>query len=148
MRRRFHPMTSGEALGTWGVGPFQNDAAGDYLDDLAEADDLIGSLRRTMSTVVGAGGRIDGRAGDQAFAAASLVASCTGSIDDVPQIAAKFLAAHPFEWTADLLQLAGRTFDRLLSPESNVWYELWAEANAIGEIAAAMEPYRQAVRPR
>jgi hypothetical protein len=88
----------------------------DLLDELAGAADVPAALRQVLSRVADASGRVDGWEGDQAVAAAALVAVRSTAGEPVPEDAAGFLAGRSFECSDDLRALAVRAFDRLLDP--------------------------------
>lgn len=131
-------------MGTWGFGPFDNDASGDFLDDLTEAADVPTYLRAVLSRVADAPGWVDGPEGDEAAAAAALVAVRFAGVEVDPELAAD-LAAYPFDCPEDLRALAERTFDRLLNPTDNEWHDLWVLSNGLDQVAAELEPFRRAV---
>lgn len=132
-------------MGAWGFGPFDTDASGDLLDELAVAADVPAALRQILSRVADASGRVDGWEADQAAAAAVLVAVRSAGVETVPEEAAEFLAGRSFECTDDLRALTIRTFERLLDPADNEWRDLWVKSHAFHQVVAELEPFRRAV---
>ncbi|MGI5225508.1 DUF4259 domain-containing protein [Actinoallomurus sp. CA-142502] len=131
-------------MGAWGCGPFDNDTAGDFLAELERTGDTPAHLRKILSQVVDAPGRVDAVDGDRAAAAAALVAIRYAGLEVDPELADD-LAAHVFGCPEDLAVLAGRTFDRLLDPADNEWHDLWVRSNGLDDVAAELKPYRRAV---
>lgn len=134
-------------MGTWGYGPFDSDCAQDFLADLAGVDDILDRLRQVLSRVADASGAVDANAGDEAAAAAALIAIRSGGVVVDPETA-EDLSDFTFQCPEDLPPLAARTFDRLLEPGHNEWYGLWVQSNGIDQVTAEFEPYRQAVSGR
>ncbi|GLW74800.1 hypothetical protein Kpho02_70970 [Kitasatospora phosalacinea] len=64
-------------MGTWGTGPFDSDLAGDFIDGLngLPAQELVAVLGSALQRVVSAGDHVDGGDGQEAVAAAVLVAA-------------------------------------------------------------------------
>ncbi|MFE6891988.1 DUF4259 domain-containing protein [Streptomyces sp. NPDC057694] len=64
-------------MGTWGTGPFDSDLAADFVDELEglSPQKVIEVLERALQRVTDSGARVDGGDGNQAVAAAALVAS-------------------------------------------------------------------------
>jgi hypothetical protein len=131
-------------VGTWGYGPFDSDYAQDFLEELASVEDVVGHLREVLSKVADASGLVDAVAGDEAAVAAALAAVRFGGVPVDPELA-EDLAAFTFDCPEDLRSLVSRTFDRLLNPVANGWYDLWVQSNGIDQVAAEFEPFRQAV---
>src|SRR5215510_10720131 len=107
-------------MGTWGVGPFDNDAASDLLFEIEQADpaDRGDVVRRALETAAAAEGYLDYDDAAAAVAAAALVA--TDGDDEPPTD----MAAWPLDLPADLAPLATRALDRVAGPRSE-WRALW-----------------------
>ncbi|NEC68175.1 DUF4259 domain-containing protein [Streptomyces sp. SID9727] len=113
-------------MGTWDVGPFDNDTAADWcggLDDAApEARE--GMVRAALAETAGTADYLDSDVANEAIAAAALVAAqCPGG-------AAADSAYGPDEPLPDLTglrELALRALDRVLTEPSEA-LELWEEA--------------------
>ncbi|MFC4331296.1 DUF4259 domain-containing protein [Streptomyces andamanensis] len=132
-------------MGTWDIGPFDNDTAADWtgaLDDAsadARRDLVLAALTRAAETT----GFLDSEIGEEAVAAAALVAAqCPGG-DPVDS------AYGPRQPVPDLTGLrapALRALDRVLTEESEL-LELWAESDS-ASWKAAMDRLRAALTPR
>src|SRR6185437_2364843 len=75
--RRRQPEAGASGMGTWQVGPFDNDDAMDYFDEVEETPDaeVPPKLRETLVAVVERPGQIELAEGHVAVAAACLVAA-------------------------------------------------------------------------
>ncbi|MEH0425114.1 DUF4259 domain-containing protein [Streptomyces stelliscabiei] len=64
-------------MGTWGTGPFDNDRAADFVDELEglTRQQVIDVLERAFRRVTDSGVRVDGGDGADAVVAGALVAS-------------------------------------------------------------------------
>jgi hypothetical protein len=80
-------------VGAWGCGPFDNDTADDFLAELVRTDDTPAHLRKVLSRVADAPGRVDAVDGDRAAAAAALVAIRFAGLEMDPELTDD-LAAH------------------------------------------------------
>ncbi|MET9294782.1 DUF4259 domain-containing protein [Streptomyces sp. NPDC003077] len=113
-------------MGTWDVGPFGNDTAGDWCDGLdnAPADARHDTVRDTLARAAGGTGCLDAPTAEKAVAAAALVAAqCPGG-DPTD-------AAHgpeePLPDLTGLRTLALEALDRVLTEPSEL-LELWARS--------------------
>ena len=124
-------------MGAWGTGPFDNDDAGDWVYELEEAGDL-GFLRETLATALGAGDYLEMPDGNNAVAAAAVVAACLdGSHDGLPEDVVAWLGATPEPATAADARLAVRALDRVTGSGSET-AELWAESPSGAEWSAGV----------
>jgi hypothetical protein len=130
-------------MGAWGTGPLDNDAAGDLLDELAQArqEDLPNLLRSTFQRVIAADGVIDSWETEQALAGAALAAYCLASQRGRPFEADEGLDPIQLEVTEELRRLAEQVVRRALISEDNEWYQLWMLSEGIDEAKAELEPY-------
>ena len=136
-------------MGAWDATVFGNDEAADFanaIDDLGDREPIITLLRTTMVEVLGNLEYLDAFAGSEALAAAALVASW-----DQPDLL-EAGAYGPESWPpsggpapADLRTLAGRAIDRLLNPDDNELYDLWADAGDWDAFSADIGRYRSAL---
>ncbi|MFP8961254.1 DUF4259 domain-containing protein [Streptomyces nanhaiensis] len=133
-------------MGTWDLGPFENDTAADFagaLDGTAP-DERESLVRTTLGRAVRARGYLDGSEGEKAVAAAALVAAqCPGG-EPVSEYYGPKEALPAF--SGDLRPLAVEALDRVVAEESEL-AELWAETNSgpqwregIGRLRAVLAP--------
>ncbi|MEU5954366.1 DUF4259 domain-containing protein [Streptomyces sp. NPDC047525] len=122
-------------MGTWDVGPFDNDTAADFcgaLDDASDGDRL-GLVRAALSDAAGADEDLDADVAQTAVAAAALVAAqCPGGepVDPV------YGPEQPLPGLLSLRTSAHQALDRVLSDDSEL-LELWSESDG--------EPWRRSV---
>jgi hypothetical protein len=119
-------------MGTWGIGPFENDSAADWCGDLRDADpaDRVGLLRQALHDAAGEAGFLDSREGSRAIAAASVIVSqLPGGVPPTSSYAPDFLVdGGRLDIPAELPALAIQALDRVLAADSE-WFELWGESN-------------------
>jgi uncharacterized protein DUF4259 len=119
-------------MGTWDVGPFDNDTAADWCGDLddAAAEQRPALIRDALSRVAEHGDEyLDSEDAVQAIAAAAIVASqLPGGSAIKTSYAPDFLVAGgTVEVAGDVPGIAVRALDRIVGEDSE-WRELWAEA--------------------
>ena len=115
-------------MGTWQVGPFDNDVAMDFFDEIEETPDpeVPAKLSLVLSAVAERPGRVELAEGHLAVAAAGLVAAgrsrsaATGnpSVDE-------WLAVHRPVTDTACARLALAALDRVGGADSE-WMDLWA----------------------
>jgi hypothetical protein len=119
-------------MGTWDVGPFDNDTAADWCGDLdgAAADQRATLIRNALSRVAEHGDEyLDSDDAVEAIAAAAIVASqVPGGTAIVTAYAPDFLLeGGTVEVADDVPAIAVRALDRIVGDDSE-WRELWEEA--------------------
>ncbi|GAA1040087.1 hypothetical protein GCM10009557_60380 [Virgisporangium ochraceum] len=119
-------------MGTWDVGPFDNDTAADWCGDLDEAaPEQREALIRDVLTRVAEHGEeyLDSDDAVEAIAAAAIVSSqLPGGTPIETAYAPDFLLeGGRVEVAADIPAIAVRALDRIVGDDSE-WRELWAEA--------------------
>ena len=129
-------------MGTWGLGPFDNDTAADWAGDLddAAAADRPALIREALDAALKPQEYLDGDDAAVAIAAAAVVAATQPGgpeLDnnygpDADTVSA--LALGP-----DLRILASRALLRALDEESE-WRELWEDAGQYDEARRALDP--------
>ena len=150
-------------MGAWGSGPFENDTAMDFVDDLVDllngedraGERLVARCRQAFEAVVDAaaeGGEDDDDAyveapeGEEAVAAAGLLALAAGgkvpADDDVVGWVASTGAAVGQGVAAE----AVRALDLVMSEDSEL-PELWEDAGALDELEAAIEALKAVLMP-
>ncbi|MEV1044404.1 DUF4259 domain-containing protein [Streptomyces sp. NPDC049916] len=128
-------------MGAWDIGHFDNDTAADFggrVDD-AEPAKKADVLREVLATVAGTGPEdyVDG--GEEAVAAAALVAA---QCPDGEPVATPYGPKEPLPaLPADLRPLAVRALDRLTAKNAEP-LDLWADAGADQEWLAGMATLR------
>ena len=137
-------------MGAWGTGAFDNDSAADWAGDLADAapGQRVGIIRATLAAVAEHEGSLDCGDGEEAIAAAAVVASTLPggpTIDEGYGPDAEVKAGMSIE--ADLVPLARRALSRVLE-ESSEWRELWEEAGKFEEVLEALGPVLRALDQR
>ena len=160
-------------MGTWGTGPFDNDAAGDLLDELAECtpDERVAPLRQLFAAVLRdpdadtyevafPTGYLDGLNADEVVAGAALVALALpggeqilevpmdrafpgGGIPDLVASAGVPAPSH------DLIALAAEALRAATAP-ARPWYLAWIDDGdrvlAMGGVTATLRVLDDAVR--
>ena len=126
------------------TGPFENDDALDFLDELEEAEPserpvkVLQALRR----VVGTEEYIDAPVMAEAVAAAAVVAA---SEDPEAAVGERFLPpwldSDPLDVDDELEELATQALHRALRPDENEWWELWEEADATDDVTEVVSRY-------
>ncbi|MFI0417468.1 DUF4259 domain-containing protein [Spongiactinospora sp. 9N601] len=135
-------------MGTWDVGPFDNDTAADWCGDLNDAApaERLDMIRRALADAANADGYLDSREACAAIAAAAIVAAQRPGgpeIDDV--YGPDFLTGGaPIDLPTDLAPLAVRAIDRILGDDSE-WRDLWEDSGALPKAQAALAPIRAAL---
>lgn len=135
-------------MGSWGTGPFENDDAADFANELDGADpaERLTLIRGALQGALDAEYlEVDG--GNRAVAAAATVAACRPggpSID--ASYGPEFLALGDgvVPPPADLVELARAALDRVQG-EGSEWRELWDEAAGLDDVTAALEPVHTAL---
>ncbi|WP_018348771.1 DUF4259 domain-containing protein [Longispora albida] len=119
-------------MGTWDIGPFDNDSAADWCGNLHDAGpaERAGLIRQALREAAEETGFLDSREGGRAIAAAAIIVSqLPGGVPLTSSYAPDFLiGGGRVEVPADLPALAVRALDRVLAANSE-WYELWEESN-------------------
>ncbi|MEW1637520.1 DUF4259 domain-containing protein [Streptomyces sp. NPDC093801] len=114
-------------MGTWDVGPFDNDTAADFCDDLDEAaaGEREGIVRGILTRVIDTAGDLEAPESEQAVAAAALVAAqCSGGEPADPVYGPE----EPLPDLTGLRDLALQALDRVMTDPSELM-ELWAESD-------------------
>jgi Domain of unknown function (DUF4259) len=131
-------------MGATGAGPFENDDALDFLDDLEDSEptERRKKVVAAMERVLGDQGYIEAPSMAEAVAAAAVVAA-----SDDPESAADepylppWLEDEPLDVDEPLEELATQTLHRALRQDDNEWWELWEEADASDEVTEVVSRY-------
>ncbi|MFE8015910.1 DUF4259 domain-containing protein [Streptomyces antibioticus] len=114
-------------MGTWDIGPFDNDTAADFGGDLDEAalEEREAMVRGALQRAADSAGFLDAADGERAVAAAALVAA---QHPDGEPTCAIYGPSEPLpEMPADLRKLAVDALDQVAS-ERSALAELWDDA--------------------
>jgi hypothetical protein len=112
-------------MGAWGVGPFDNDAAADWLAELEERGEA--AIRDALAGATGA--YVESDVAAEALAAAEVVAaSCGHATPSLPEAALAWVGAHgvPADELGELGELALDAAKRV--GDASELRELWDEA--------------------
>ena len=119
-------------MGATGTGPFENDDALDFLDELEESEHDVRRKRveSALDRVVRVSGYIEAPTMSQAVAAAVVVAAC----DDLESVVGernvpRWVDEEPIDVDEQLEELATQALRRALRSEDNELWELWAEGD-------------------
>jgi hypothetical protein len=131
-------------MGATGAGPFENDDALDFLDDLEDSEptERRKKVVAVMERVIGDQGYIEAPSMAEAVAAAAVVAA-----SDDPESAAgepylpPWLEEEPLDVDEQLEELATQTLHRALRHDDNEGWELWEEADASDEVTEVLSRY-------
>jgi Domain of unknown function (DUF4259) len=135
-------------MGATGAGPFENDDAYDFLDDLEDSEpgERRGKVESALGRVVRADGYIEAPLMAEGIAAAAVVA-----ISDDPEAVGReravppWLLEDPIEVDERLEELASQTLHRALRHDDNEWWELWEEAGSADEVTEVVIRYLDAL---
>ncbi|WP_328829095.1 DUF4259 domain-containing protein [Streptomyces sp. NBC_00252] len=139
-------------MGTWDVGPFDNDTAADWCNTLDDAapDARTGLVRDTLARAADTLGYLDADIADEAVAAAALVAAqCPGGEPADPHYG-------PDELVPDLTglrALALQALDHVMTDPSEL-LDLWAQSDgapwhaAVNQLRSTLTPPPPGDQPR
>jgi Domain of unknown function (DUF4259) len=132
-------------MGTWDVGPFNNDTA-DWCGDLHDAagDQRLPLIRATLSAVVDNDDKyLANRLADRAIAAAAVVAfQLPGGEPIVTPYAPNFLLeGGTLDVPGDIPALALRALDRIVGNDSE-WRDRWEDADSYANAVGALQTIR------
>ncbi|MET0789393.1 MAG: DUF4259 domain-containing protein [Cellulomonas sp.] len=129
-------------MGTWGLGPFDNDTAADWAGELEDAapGERLGLVRDTLKAAADAVEYLDGDDAMTAVAAAAVVAAAQ---PDGPELDENYGpdadTVAGLQLGPDLRTLATRALTRVVDDESE-WRELWEEAGQFDDARRALDP--------
>ena len=131
-------------MGTWHVGPFDNDVAMDLFDEIEETPDeqVLRKLSSVLSAVAERPGRVELDEGHLAVAAAGLVAAgrSRGAATGNPSVD-EWLSLHRPTADLDSARLALAALDRVSGPDSE-WMDLWATTDRRTAVEARLDGLR------
>ncbi|GAA1542516.1 hypothetical protein GCM10009730_59440 [Streptomyces albidochromogenes] len=114
-------------MGTWDIGPFDNDTAADFGGDLDEAaaGEREGTVRCTLARVIDTVGYLAAPESERAVAAAALIAAqCPGGEPADPIYGPE----EPLPDLTGLRDLALQALERVMTEPSELM-DLWAESD-------------------
>jgi hypothetical protein len=132
-------------MGAWGAGPFDNDDALDFLDQLSDlpANELAGRLEAALA--VPTEGYLEYPEGSAAIAAASLIAAVhRGAFDGLNEQARELVQTGAVHDNARLRDQALAALTRVIG-ESSEWQALWSESRSSAEADAMIAGLRSAL---
>ncbi|MFD5970952.1 DUF4259 domain-containing protein [Streptomyces sp. NPDC060311] len=114
-------------MGTWDVGPFDNDTAADfsYTLDEAAADARAGIIHDTLTRVIGTAGYLEAPESEEAVAAAALIAAQCPEGDPTDPV---YGPEEPLPDLTSLRDLALQALDRVMTEPSELM-DLWDESD-------------------
>lgn len=133
---RICPAATMWPMGTWGKGPFDDDTAMDFFDDLEPCDAKVRAehLKRVILRVSRAQGHVGYVEGTQAVVAASLLAGMMPDAEGEP-----WVISLPTGLLDELAADAVVAMERAHSPGSDL-YELWCEAGGYDQVWKVLTP--------
>ncbi|WP_405728679.1 DUF4259 domain-containing protein [Streptomyces sp. NBC_01537] len=132
-------------MGTWDVGPFDNDTAADFCGDLDEAEtgERESIIHDTLTRVIGMAGYLETPESEEAVAAAALVAAQCAGGDSVDTV---YGPEEPLPDVTGLRDLALQALDRVMTEPSELM-DLWAESDG-GPWHATINRLQNSLRPQ
>jgi len=131
-------------MGTWQVGPFDNDVAMDFFDEIEETpdDQVLKKLSSVLSAVAERPGRVELHEGHLAVAAAGLVAAgrSRGAATGNPSVD-EWLSLHRPATDQDCARIALAALDRVSGPDSE-WMDLWATTDQRTRVEERLDSLR------
>ncbi|AZM51260.1 hypothetical protein DMA15_00560 [Streptomyces sp. WAC 01529] len=132
-------------MGTWDVGPFDNDTAADFGSDLDEAagDERGGIVRGALTRVIDIVGYLEAPESEQAVAAAALVAAQCPQGEPADPV---YGPEEPLPDLTGLRELALQALDRITTEPSELM-DLWAQSDGGGPWRANIRRLRNVLLP-
>ncbi|KAA2260976.1 DUF4259 domain-containing protein [Solihabitans fulvus] len=135
-------------MGAWGSGPFDNDSAADWSNELddAEPEQRPTLIHDTLAEAVNEDDDLDIDVACAAIAAAAIVAAHRPGGPVVQSAyAPDFLASGELlDLPDEYADLALRALDRVFQEDSE-WLNLWEEGGGLAEVTEALAPLRAAL---
>lgn len=119
-------------MGTWGIGPFENDEALDFLEDVEDAEDRLGVLARPIEHVAFSGDYLETPDLTEAIAAAAVIGAVLkpDAARDEPYLPQWLAEVNQSQLDNSLVETARKALRRAMQPADNELHELWTEAGA------------------
>lgn len=134
-------------MGAWGVDTFENDSACDWCYDLEKTHDLSFVESTLRAAVDPEAEYIDADAGCLALAACEVIPRLKGNFgvrDAYTESVDEWVRAHPQTPPPELIELANRAIDSVLSETSEL-RDLWTETELTNEWLQAVDALRRRV---
>lgn len=131
-------------MGTWQIGPFDNDIAMDFFDEIEDTPDeqVSAKLSSVLTAVTERPGRVELDEGHLAVAAAGLVAAgCSRSAATGNPSVDEWLTVHRPATDSDSARLALAALDRVSGPDSE-WMDLWATTDSRDAVRKRLDGLR------
>ncbi len=129
-------------MGTWSEGPFDNDDAADFLDEVSDGG--AGVLREAIEDA------LRSNEPDASDASIGVAAACLVAVGQNPALGGDL----PEDMRDELIDIGGELADmksqalqlltQLLNGPSE-WRELWEEEDAFDDVKAGLQPFLQAL---
>lgn len=130
-------------MGTFGFGPFDNDDALDFLDEIEDAapGDRPILLRAALDQVLGDAGYVAAPQMSEAIAAAAVVGVALHPDEAVDELALPdWVRTVPPTVDDEMVGAARRALTRAMTPENNELWELWDDIAGVTSVRAELEP--------
>ena len=131
-------------MGTWHIGPFDNDVAMDFFDEIEETpdDQVLEKLSKVLTAVAERPGRVELDEGHLAVAAAGLVAAgCPRGADTGNPSVDDWLTRHRPAVDPASTRIALAALDRVSGSDSE-WMDLWATTDRRGAVQERIDGLR------
>jgi len=127
-------------MGAWGIGPFENDDALDFLGEVENAEDRLGAMSRPLEHVAFAGGYLEATDISEAVAAAGVIGAAVrpSAAAGEPYLPEWVTALTPADVDNGIAEVARKALRRAMQPEDNELWELWEEGGAGAEFQATL----------
>jgi Domain of unknown function (DUF4259) len=136
-------------MGAWGTGPFDNDDANDFAEEVGAKDDLV-AVEGALDKVLASGGDfLQAPEASKAVAAAeilTLLAERPSEETEYPDQIEEWAAESEHVPSDALLAKAVRALDRILTPPSEL-LALWSEGEDLAEWKASLEDAKRRLAP-
>lgn len=125
-------------MGTWGIGPFENDEALDFLEEVERAEDPLGLLARPIDHVAFSGDYLEAHEVAEAVAAAAVVGAVLrpGEAQGEAYLPDWLDSVSRDRLDDGLIEKARKALRRAMRPENNELVELYDEAGAAADFQA------------
>ncbi len=130
-------------MGAFGFGPFDNDDALDFLDEIEDAEpaDRPELLRAALDQVLGDRGYVDAPKMSEAIAAAAVVSiSLNPDLPCAEPDLPEWVRGEVVPLDPSLADVARRVLTRAMVPQDNELWQLWERDHSLAAVRALLEP--------